>query len=351
MRLLPKDQDWTAYVYLVYLAYYLAVGLAYPQGWETRAATVAVTVSAAALYFAGYWLRGSRRLWVVVAFMALGTACCPENAGASVFFVYAASFVGKAVEAPKAYWFLGGLLATIGVEAWLLRLSPWVWASGLLFSGIVGPLVIHEVQRKRLAAKLLRAQEEVEQLAATAERERIARDLHDLLGHTLSLIVLKSELASRLAVKDPARAIQEIGDVERISREALTQVRAAVRGYRSAGIEAEVRESLRTLEAAGIRTEAAVAPAKLGAAQESVVALAMREAVTNVLRHAHATVCRLSLSQQGNWCELEIADNGRGGEHPEGSGLSGMRQRVEALGGALERDGSAGMRLRIRVPV
>jgi two-component system, NarL family, sensor histidine kinase DesK len=81
------------------------------------------------------------------------------------------------------------------------------------------------------------------------------------------------------------------------------------------------------------------------------VALALREAVTNVLRHAQATSCRLSLRRNGDWCEMEIADNGRGGESPEGSGLSGMRQRVEALGGALERDGSAGTRLRIRVPV
>jgi len=351
MRLLPKGMDWTPYAYLVYLAYFLVVGLFFAPGLWGRAITIGVTLLAVALNFLGYWLRGWRTLWVVAGFLILGTVFAQSNPASSVFFVYGASFIGKAVEARKAYWFLGGLLALIGLEAWLLRLSPWEWISAMVFSALIGSLVVQEVQRRRLNAKLTRAQEEVERLAATAERERIARDLHDLLGHTLSLIVLKSELASRLAAKDPERAAREIADVERISREALAQVRAAVRGYRSAGIEAEVREALQALEGAGIQVETALAPANLSAAQESVFALALREGVTNVLRHAQATSCRLSLRQNGSWCELEIADNGRGGEAREGSGLSGMRERVEALGGAIERDGSAGMRLRIRVPV
>lgn len=189
------------------------------------------------------------------------------------------------------------------------------------------------------------------ELTLSEERERIARDLHDLLGHTLSVIVLKSELASRLSATQPERAAEEIRDVERISREALAQVRAAVRGYRSAGFESELHQAREALEAAGIAVEARVEQPQLSAMQESVFALALREAVTNIVRHAHATICRLSLRQNGRFCELEIADNGRGGALEEGSGLSGMRERVEALGGMLERDGSNGTLLRIRVPV
>jgi two-component system, NarL family, sensor histidine kinase DesK len=226
-----------------------------------------------------------------------------------------------------------------------------MWIPAEVFTALIGSVVIQQVHSHRLTKKLLRAQEETEHMAKTAERERIARDLHDLLGHTLSVIVLKSELASRLAAKDVDRAVQEIREVERISREALAEVRNAVRGYRSSGLANELDQARQTLETAGIKVESSIEPPPLSPTQESVFALAVREAVTNVVRHAHATACRLTLRRAGSFCELEIADNGRGGALEEGSGLSGMRERVEALGGAIERDGSSGTLLRIRVPV
>ena len=129
------------------------------------------------------------------------------------------------------------------------------------------------------------------------------------------------------------------------------QVRAAVRGYRLVGIEGELRNARTALEAAGIQLEANVEPPGLSPAQETVFAMALREAVTNVVRHAQATVCRLTLRQNDRYCELEVADDGRGGTVVEGSGLQGMRERVEAIGGALECDGSKGTLLRVRVPV
>jgi two-component system sensor histidine kinase DesK len=250
-----------------------------------------------------------------------------------------------------AYRYLGGILAIAGAEAAILRLPPYSWIPTLVFSLLVGALVIQQCWKRRMTERLLLAQDEAQHMARVAERERIGRDLHDLLGHTLSVIVLKSELASKLAASDPERAAKEIREVEQISREALAEVRSAVQGYRSGGIDREVTEARRTLETAGIRMEAAIRTPRLSPAQEGVLAMALREAVTNVVRHAHATVCRLSLQQHGTWCELEVADNGRGGVAEEGNGLSGMRQRVEALGGVLERNGSAGTLLRIRVPV
>jgi two-component system sensor histidine kinase DesK len=195
------------------------------------------------------------------------------------------------------------------------------------------------------------AQDEIEHLARIAERERIARDLHDVLGHTLSLIILKSELASKVADTNPARAVAEIRDVEAISREALAQVRAAVKGYRSTGLENELIHAEQTLETAGIHVETSIDRPSLPLAHEGVLALALREAVTNVVRHAHATSCRVRLEKTGSWCEMEIADDGRGGEAPEGSGLSGMRTRVEALGGTLLRETGRGTSLKIRLPL
>jgi two-component system sensor histidine kinase DesK len=312
---------------------------------------VAVTVVAVALYFWSYWIRGPRVLWIAGAWFVLGAIFLGMNPGATVFFVYAACLYGKIWEPPVAFRYLAGHVVLVCLVCWALGTDRYVWIPAVLFSALIGAVMIQYAQRRRLDGRLVAAHAEAEHLAKVAERERIARDLHDLLGHTLSVIVLKSELASRLSATQPERAAEEIRDVERISREALAQVRAAVRGYRSAGFAHELNQAREALEAAGIAVEARVEQPQLSAMQESVFALALREAVTNIVRHAHATICRLSLRQNGGFCELEIADNGQGGALEEGSGLSGMRERVEALGGMLERDGSNGTLLRIRVPV
>jgi two-component system sensor histidine kinase DesK len=188
-------------------------------------------------------------------------------------------------------------------------------------------------------------------MAKIAERERIARDLHDVLGHTLSVIILKSELASKLAETDAARAVQEIRDVERISRDALAQVRSTVRGYQGRSLRAEAAQATAALEAAGVEVQCDVLETEIPASHEGVLALVLREAVTNVIRHAKARTCRLSLRRISGICTLEIVDDGCGRPSPEGAGLSGMRHRVEALGGVLERDLSRGTRLVITLPV
>ena len=353
MRILPQDRDlgWTPYAWLLWLGFFAAIPFATAMPARAQILTVAGTLAILPVYFWGYWQVGRRVLPVVAIFLLFGTVFARINPLASVFVVYAACFLGQAGEAAVGFRYLAGLLGVLGLTSWALALPMTYWAAGAMFGALNGATVIHFAQRRRLTAGLLAAREEAEHLAKVAERERIARDLHDLLGHTLSLIVLKSELASRLAESDPARAASEIRDVERISRDALAQVRAAVRGYRSTGFANELRQARQALEAAGVQVETAVDPANLSPAQESVLALALREAVTNVVRHAHATACRLSLRQDGRYCELEIADNGRGGPLAEGSGLTGMRERVEALGGVFERDGSQGTLLRLRVPV
>jgi two-component system sensor histidine kinase DesK len=188
-------------------------------------------------------------------------------------------------------------------------------------------------------------------MAKLAERERIARDLHDLLGHTLSVIVMKSELASKLADRDPARAIQEIRDVERVSRDALTEVRRAVEGYRRHGLGGEMRNAVIALRAAGVTLHTDVAPLALSPKQETALALALRESVTNVVRHAHATVCRVSLRADGGQLTFIVEDDGRGGAPREGNGLHGMRARLAEVGGTVALDGGRGMRVVITVPL
>ncbi len=195
------------------------------------------------------------------------------------------------------------------------------------------------------------AHDEIEHLAKVAERERIARDLHDLLGHTLSLITLKAELARKLVDRDPLRAKQEMQDVEQTSRAALADVREAISGYRGQGLATELIRARQTLETAGIAVDCAASEVPLSPAQESVLALALREAVTNVVRHAQAQRCSVRLSRDQEACTLEIADNGRGADAPEGNGLRGMRERLEAIGGSLQRQTAAGTRLVIHLPL
>jgi len=353
MRLIPKNPEigWTPYIWTFWLLWIPVYPfVAGEPAWNKILSVVGVLVGVP-LALWGYSLRGKKVLWVVSIFAALGLAYSPFNWDAMTFLIFAACFVGEAAEPRVAFRYLGVLLALIGLEALIFRMSPYFWGFSLPLCAIMGAGLIQQAQRRRLGDRLRRSQQEAEHLAKIAERERIARDLHDLLGHTLSLIVLKSELASRLTETDPARAAAEIRDVERVSRQALEQVRSAVRGYRATSLEGELQQAVGALETAGIRVETSIERPPLAAAQEGVVALALREAITNVVRHSSATTCRVSLRRNGPFCELEVADDGKGGPLREGNGLSGMRERVELLGGALERDGSHGTRLLIRVPV
>ena len=243
------------------------------------------------------------------------------------------------------------LVAIIGLEGWLLHL-PWQFTvTAAFFSTFVGGGNIFFAQRSRSMEKLRLAQEEIEHLAKVAERERIARDLHDVLGHTLSLIIVKSELAAKLMERYPERAKQDVEDIQRAAREALTEVRSTIRGYRTEGLDHELKRAAKALESAGVNVQSESDKMSLSPAQESVVAMLLREAVTNVVRHAQAQNCMLRLQPANGDCLLEIKDDGRGGQHIEGNGLRGMRERIEALGGTLERDTTAGTRLTIRFPL
>lgn len=344
---------WLPYLWLVYLIQFLIFPIGTNASITTWMATLAGVAIFLPLYFAGYWVRGFRVLWVVAGLITLGTAFAAWNPGAGVFYIYAASFIGQlATELkPGRVWlWLGGLLGLIGIVAYFLQRSPVFWMSAVLFSALIGTMSIVQVQQRQMYRRLAMAQEETERLAKIAERERIARDLHDLLGHTLSVIVLKSELASRLAERDTARAATEIRDVERISRDALTQVRAAVRGYRSAGLATEVEQARTALTAAGVQLECNMEPCPLTPLQENVLSLVIREGITNIVRHARAGRCNLSIRTHQNTLELRLADDGVGAGGPEGNGLQGMRERVELLGGTMERNGGRGTEILVRLP-
>ncbi len=350
MRILPRDPElgWTPYAWLIYLGFFLFEpigGRASAADWALTALAIAVFLP---LYFWGYWQAGKRRLfWAIAGIAALGTVCIPWNHGASVFFIYAGAFCGMLVPPRVAVRSIVAILALVALETWIFDLPLHSWLPAAIFVPLIGGINLHFAEFGRDRARLRETQE---RLAQIAERERIARDLHDLLGHSLSLITLKAELAGKLLQREPERAAAEVRELERISRQALREVRSAVAGFRSEGIEGELARARLALEGSGIRCELLIAPVALDPAQETVAALALREAVTNVVRHAGATRCTLRLEPAGGSVRLEVEDDGRGGLTAEGVGLSAMRERVEGLGGRVERHGDGGTRLVVTLP-
>lgn len=200
------------------------------------------------------------------------------------------------------------------------------------------------------------ARTEIAYLAVAEERARFARDLHDLLGHSLSLIALKSELAGRLTATDPVRASSEIGDVERVARTALQEVREAVAGYRQPTLATELQAAREILAAAGIACSISGGNLELSADEEAVLAWTIREGVTNVIRHSRARHCTIRVNRLAGMAQVEVIDDGEGGmlsEQTTGNGLRGLAERVAALGGQFTSGvlESGGFRLAVSVPL
>jgi two-component system, NarL family, sensor histidine kinase DesK len=347
-----KAHGWVPYIWLAYLCFFFIQPILDHAGWKMWLLTALATAIFLVLYFGLFLLEKPRSLLHIAGMVILGLVFAPINGGASTFFVFAAAFVPFCVQTERAaVALMAGIVALAGIETEVFHLSGWFffYAGGL--ASAVGGSNIYFAQRNRALAKLRMANDEIEHLATVAERERIARDLHDVLGHTLSVIILKSELAGKLMDRDPQRAGNEIREVEQISRQALSEVRDAIRGYRSQGLPAELAKAKATLETAGVSVKCEAAKLALPALHESVLSMAVREAVTNVVRHAQAHNCSMRLEQRNGSCRLEIEDDGRGGAHSEGNGLRGMRERVEMMGGTLTRDSQSGTRITINLPL
>jgi two-component system sensor histidine kinase DesK len=334
-----------------------------------------------------------KRVWAVIALCAftasfVGTALSPKAYGRAsrTTMVLLAVTTAMALSFPLIFsgvWFalpvyvtviLGMGLpprrALVGIVALAAVTVAEAMATGADF-GSIAPIVVQIIalgvmfisiaNTRGLVVQLRQAQQEVARLAASEERLRIARDLHDLLGHSLSLIVLKSELAGRLAEQGSVRSAEEIRDIESVARKALVEVREAVTGYRQRGLSEELDNARAALEAAGVRVTVSTSGTPLPDQLDGLFGWAVREGVTNVMRHARATRCEIAVTFDGVAAALEITDNGRGADecppepgaapHRPGSGLVGLTERVTSAGGTVgvgPRPGG-GFRLRVRV--
>lgn len=315
-----------------------------------------------ATFLTGYLrvLRGSKReqrFWLIVLFL-LGYLYYPFNPSAGGEFVFAvvvSSFVlkqGTTLSAFRTFaLILVGQAAGLLLETWVLHL-PWSIAQSVVFFMVVIGLSNFTFARQVfISAQLRKANDEIERLTLQTERERIARDLHDLLGHTLTVIAVKSDVANRLFYAQPELAHREIAEVETTAREALREVRSAVTGYRSEGLAAAVSKARGTLLSAGIQLSSTLNSVTLSPTENELLCFVLREAVTNILRHASATQCRLELTRNP-LIALTIEDNGVGKQAHDGNGIRGMRERLLHAHGTLTIDTSmlGGTRILAQLP-
>lgn len=289
---------------------------------------LAVTAVVVTLELGAAW----RNVWLLLAIGIGAVICSPLRALILVIAATVAS--GLAVAASSLD----------DDPAWSLMLT--VFLSG--GSNIVLTRLLSTIRELRMT------REELALRAVADERERFSRDLHDLLGHTLSLVVVKAEAVRRLVATDGDAAAEHASDIESIGRRALTEVREAVEGYRSTSLAAEVDRGRRALETAGIDADLRMSPTLLPEAVDNALAWVVREGITNVIRHSGAARCRLSIELVDDGARLELVDDGTtepGAHGHAGTGLVGLHERLAAVDGELvisRADG--GFRLVATVP-
>ncbi len=287
---------------------------------------------------------------IAIALLAAGAP-----ASFSALFVYVAAAIGMLLPPRLA----AVLIVTAGLGVAVLGIArgddDGAIAATVLTVVAIGAMMAAFGRVTRVNRELRETREELATLAVAEERLRIARDVHDLLGHSLSVITLKSELAARLLERDPARAADELEEIQAVSRDALAEVREAVRGYRGLALADSITRARTALTAAGIDCELAGAQPALPADVDAVLAWAVREGTTNVIRHSQARHCEIRIRADDEIAALEIDDDGAAAPAPNhgGSGLEGLRERAQRVRGTLEAGArpEGGFRLRVTVPL
>ena len=253
------------------------------------------------------------------------------------------------------------LFLTIGTHGGIAGVDWW-WLIALML--LVRGLGLDMIGVARLGSairELQSARRELARLAVIEERERLSRDLHDLLGQTLTMIALKSELARHLVTEGPDRAVAELAEIERVARTSLREVREAVVSYRQPTLASELEGARHLLSTAGINLELDPLQEILPPAIDAVLAWTVREVVTNAIRHSRARHCRIRLAHTNGTVAVEVLNDGGRREPVEstarpGLGLIGLRERVSALGGQMEvgpldATGQEGFRVRVELPL
>ena len=346
-------QQKMSWVYLINLIFYLI-----PLFTVRFAIWQYLSMAAALLLFVlcYFWAHRSNKRdmhWPIIAMTLIAVLITPVNPGSISMFAYVGFFIGFAYTTKPYLLLLTALSALLLLLNWQLDIK-WPYFVSMGIPMVIAVSFFGRIELARLRQQLAEQQsaDEIKQLAAMVERERIARDLHDILGHTLSSIALKADLAQKLLSRDKAQeATVQLNELSQIARDALSQVRQSVSGFKHQGLTAEVGKLLARLRDAGFAAELIGEIPSLTTRQESAIILALTELVTNVIRHSRGTHCTLQFTKQADSWQICLSDDGSIDALREGNGLSGLRERLAALGGNLAIAYQQGVQACISVPV
>jgi two-component system sensor histidine kinase DesK len=353
-RLLPPGDGYrySPYIWLAYLFFFFVSYFTVPHTLLEHLSMVAGILAFLALYFNVYWVDRSRVKYNIIGIVIIGSLMTTLTQSSSVLFVYAGAFCCLLGSPRKALMAIIGIVMWIAALSMVFSLSKYFYLPGGIFTLFIGALNIyqHEIDVKRKELKL--SQQEVKQLAKTAERERIARDLHDLIGHTFSVITLKADLAGKLIDKDAERAKQakqEIKELENISRNALSQVREVVTGFRTSDLNAELASAKYLLQSNDIDFDYTLGELTIDEHTNKELAIIFKELTTNIIKHAKASKVTAAVEQDKKGIRLIVTDNGKGmsADSSNGYGLKGIQERLEKWHGSLKIRSSNGCEINI----
>ena len=352
--LLPKTERYrySPYVWLVYLFFFFMSFFNAPHSlWGYIMMPIGIALFLV-LYFNVYWTDKSKVKYNIIGIVAVGSLMTILSQGASVIFVYAGAFCCMLGSARKAVMGLVSIVLWVLALSGIFQLSPYFFLPAILFSVFIGGINIyqHEIDLKQKQIRL--SQQEVKHLAQTAERERIARDLHDLIGHTFSVITLKADLAGKLIDKAPDKARQEIKELENLSRDALSQVREVVTGFRSATLSSELASAKYLLQSNEIDFDYTLGDLTINDTVDKELAIIFKELTTNIIKHAEASRVKAVIDQTESGLTMTVSDNGRGikdnGENTKsGFGLTGIQERLSRWQGTLKINNRKGCEVEV----
>jgi two-component system, NarL family, sensor histidine kinase DesK len=362
---------WAHYIWLIYLGFLFTPALdPHNDGrwlWPTLI-SIPVFVylySRIVRSFRDKIIPGPGVLPEVLTIAAMGYVMAYFNESANTYLIYCVAVAPfTTLKFRRLALLVTVLLGLYGLELQLIGFRPVMYGITCVIGIAAAASNAMLVANRRKNAMLRLSREEVHRLGRVAERERIGRDLHDLLGHTLSLIAIKSELAVKLMDRDRAAAAREVSEVTIIAREALRQVRTAVSGIRAAALENEVASAKTLLATAGVALKFEREGGMLPPEIETALAMIVREAAMNIQRHSAAHNAKIEVTTEAVAAEagdkageksvlLCVSDDGRGGVTTNGNGLSGIGERVRSLAGTLEIESprGKGTTLRVRLPL
>lgn len=345
---------WLAFIVFPAVNAFARHGTALHHGLEIAGAVAFVAIYIALVLL--WRMRSDRMLSVLfVALVAIASALSVDDGSAWGFlFTYCAAAAGL-ISGRHGFAAVIGCTILAGVTSALGDASGGQVVGWVASTAGIGMLILVMRDLRVRNDQLRRARAELARMAVAEERERFARDLHDLLGHSLSLIALKTELAGRLLPERPDDAARELADVQAVARQALSEVRDTVSGYRRPMLEGELEGGRAALAAADIRVVVEKADLELEPDREAVLAWTVREGVTNVIRHSRAQNVSVRVTSTAGGGRVEVKDDGVGsgeGSGGGGNGLAGLAQRARDVGGTLEAGAvpGGGFRLAVWVP-